>query len=194
MNVDDDPIALLERWLDEAQDRDPEHFNAMALATAGADARPSVRFVLARGFGPRGLRFFTSYSSRKARELGENAFASGALYWPALGRQARIDGTVGKLAEEESDEYFDARPRGHQLGAWASEQSDEIDAYETLDERYAHFQERFEGESIARPHSWGGYLLKPQRIEFWERRPNRMHQRIEYRRAEAGWIARRLQP
>jgi len=166
----------------------------MCLATADTQARPSARLVLLRGLDDRGLRFFTSYLSRKGRELTENPHAAAVLYYPNLGRQVRIDGDVAPLSEDESDEYFDARPRGHQLAAWASEQSEPIENYEMLAERFSAFDQRFEDEPVPRPHSWGGYLLTPSRIEFWQNRPNRMHERTLYTRNASIWQKNLLQP
>ena len=166
----------------------------MCLATVGANDRPSARMVLLRGLDGRGLRFFTSYESRKGHELADKAFAAALLYWPWMERQVRIEGAISMLSESESDEYFDARPRGHQLAAWASEQSAPIESYAVLEERFAHFEQRFEGEAVPRPHSWGGYLLAPSYFEFWQGRANRMHERIEYKRSTNGWEMTRLQP
>jgi pyridoxamine 5'-phosphate oxidase len=189
-----DPIAALRRWVEEGQGDGDAAATPMVLATADSRGRPSARVVLLRGLEDRGLRFFTSYFSRKGRELTDNPFAAATFYWPQLERQVRVEGSAALLSEDESDAYFDARPRGHQLGAWASEQSAPIESREVLDERYAHFEERFEDTGVPRPHSWGGYLLVPSRIEFWQRRENRMHDRIEYVRDGRLWRATRLQP
>ncbi len=189
-----DPIALLARWIDDAGGGDKLEATAMCLATADRAGLPSARIVLLRGLDERGLRFFTSYQSRKGRELAENPQAAAVLYWPQLHRQARIEGAVTTLDNDESDEYFDARPRGHRIAAWASEQSAPLESYATLEERFAHFNERFEDDDVPRPHSWGGYILVPSRIEFWEGRPNRMHERILYTRCGSDWTATRLQP
>jgi pyridoxamine 5'-phosphate oxidase len=189
-----EPIALLSRWIDQAGGPSRIDAIAMALATADASARPSARIVLLRGLDGRGLRFFTSYESRKGCDLAENPRAAAALYWPQLERQVRIEGDVTKLTEEESDEYFNSRPRGHRLATWASEQSEPLEAYTLLEERFAHFEQRFEGTEVPRPHSWGGYLLVPSRMEFWEGRPNRMHERTLYTRKGNGWEITLLQP
>jgi pyridoxamine 5'-phosphate oxidase len=192
--VSDDPIVRLTEWIEQAGGATRIEAIAMCLATAGANDRPSARMVLLRGLDSRGLRFFTSYESRKGRELTENPFAAALLYWPWLERQVRIEGAVSMLSESESDEYFDARPRGHQLAAWASEQSAPVESHAVLEERFAHFEQRFEGEAVPRPHSWGGYLLVPSYFEFWQGRPNRMHERIEYQRSGNDWEMTRLQP
>jgi pyridoxamine 5'-phosphate oxidase len=187
------PFLELQRWIDEAVATGVTEL-AMSLATATLDGQPSVRFVLLRGADERGLRFFTSFDSRKGRELAENPCAAAALYWPQLERQIRVEGTVTPLSEDESDRYFDERARGHQIAAWASEQSAPIATRDVLDERFAHFEDRFRDENVPRPHSWGGYLLIPSRFEFWQHRPNRMHDRLEYSRSKNVWQIQRLQP
>lgn len=189
-----DPISKLVEWIDDAGGMEQIEAVAMCLATADAAGKPSARIVLLRGLDVRGLRFYTSYLSRKGRELTENPRAAAVLYWPHLHRQVRVEGEVSPLDEHESDEYFNARPRGHRVAAWASEQSAPLESYETLEERFAHFDARFEGEDVPRPHSWGGYLLVPSRIEFWQGRPNRMHERILYTGSANAWTAMRLQP
>ncbi len=194
--LDADPIVAFTRWLDEASAA-PEHLaepNAMALASVAADGRPSLRVVLLRGLDQRGLRFFTSYDSRKGRELIARPFAAATFWWPALERQVRVEGDVRRIDDDESDLYFASRPRGHRLAAWASEQSEPVESRAVLDERMAHFEERFAGEEIERPHSWGGFLLVPRSIEFWQGRENRMHDRLLYRREREGWVRVRLQP
>jgi pyridoxamine 5'-phosphate oxidase len=189
-----DPIAVLQHWIDDAGGMNAIEAVAMCLATADPWAHPSARIVLLRGLDEHGLRFFTSYGSRKARELAENPNAAAVLYWPALSRQVRVEGTVSALSEQESDAYFGSRPRGHQIAAWASEQSESLESYAILEERFAHFEQRFEDEEIPRPHSWGGYLLAPARVEFWQGRPNRMHERTLYSRDGATWQTVQLQP
>ncbi len=194
-SLTEDPVEALRTWLEAAYEhREIDEPNAMCLATAGAEGAPSARMVLLRGLDARGLVFFTSYLSRKGRELSENPRAAVVFHWRAMHRQVRVEGTVTQLPEDESDAYFASRPRGHQLSAWASEQGEPIDERAVLDERLEHFGARFEDEEVPRPHSWGGYVIAPQRVEFWQGRPNRMHDRIEYRRNERGWTRRRLQP
>lgn len=189
-----DPLDLLARWIDDAGGPDSLEAVAMCLATASASAQPSARIVLLRGVDVRGLRFFTSYQSRKARDLAENPRAAAVLHWPELHRQVRVEGDVTKLSDDESDEYFEARPRGHRIAAWASEQSEPLESYALLEERFAHFEQRFDGEDVPRPHSWGGYLLAPFRIEFWQGRPNRMHERVAYIKSVNAWSTILLQP
>lgn len=189
------PVEQLQRWLDEAyaDDRILEP-NAMTLATADREGRVSARIVLLRGLDTRGLRFYTSYFSRKGEQLLRNPRAAATFFWAELHRQARVEGGVTQLSEDESDAYFASRPRGHQLSAWASEQSAFIDDRATLAERMAHFDERFAGEDVPRPHSWGGYLIAPEYAEFWQGQPNRLHDRLVYERAAGAWTLRRLQP
>ncbi len=189
-----DPIDLLRAWIADAGGWERTETIAMPLATATLHARPSLRVVLLRGLDQRGLQFYTSYLSRKGREIEENPFAAALLYWPERGRQVRVEGRVTTLGEDESDAYFRARPRGHQIAAWTSEQSESLESRNILDERFAHLTLRFADEEIARPHSWGGYCLAPDRFEFWQNRPNRMHDRLEYVRNGQSWITRRLQP
>ena len=194
-SIDVDPMRTVRAWLDEAYALPSAgDANAMCLSTAGADGAPSSRIVLARGVDQRGIVFYTSYFSRKGRELEANPRAAALFHWPALERQVRIEGTVTLLSEDESDAYFASRPRGHQLSAWASEQSEPVERRETLEERMLHFDERFEGEEVPRPHSWGGYLLQPHYIEFWQGRANRLHDRLTCALGNRGWSVRRLQP
>jgi pyridoxamine 5'-phosphate oxidase len=189
-----DPFTLLARWIDDAGGSDSIEAIAMCVATADTRCRPSARIVLLRGVDERGLRFYTSYESRKGRELLENPYAAAVLYWPRLQRQVRVEGCVTQLSEAESDAYFGARPRGHRVAAWASEQSAPLESHEILEERFAHFEQRFEAEEVPRPHSWGGYLLVPSRFEFWTGRPNRMHERTLYTRQNSHWRESLLQP
>lgn len=188
------PFVRLGQWIEEAGGVNRVEAVAMCLATVGSEHHPSARMVLLRGLDERGLRFYTSYGSRKGRELLENPFAAAVFYWPWLERQARIEGSVSALAENESDDYFHSRPRGHQIAAWASEQSEPIEGGAVLAERYAHFEARFDGQDVPRPHSWGGYLLRPSLFEFWQGRPNRMHERVQFARAGQAWQVANLQP
>jgi pyridoxamine 5'-phosphate oxidase len=187
------PIAQLQRWLQDAHKAAVLEPNAMCVCTA-FEEQPSARIVLLRGLDERGLVFFTSYFSRKGRELATNPCVAALFYWPLLERQVRIEGHVDQVPEDESDAYFASRPRGHQIGAWASEQSEPVESREILDQRMLDYSERFEGEDVPRPHSWGGYVIRPHRFEFWQGRPNRMHDRLEFVRRAGSWSIRRLQP
>ncbi|MBU0601568.1 MAG: pyridoxamine 5'-phosphate oxidase [Gammaproteobacteria bacterium] len=188
-----DPIEQFRLWFADAGrvvERDP---NAMTLATVGADGRPSVRIVLLRGYGDDGFVFFTNYESRKGREIEANPHASLLLFWAALERQIRIEGTVSRVSEEESDAYFSLRPLGNRLGAWASPQSREIPDRQFLAARVDEFEARY-GAAPPRPQNWGGYRLRPESIEFWQGRADRLHDRLLYRRGTSGWARVRLAP
>lgn len=165
-----------------------------ALATADTSGHPSVRIVLVRAVDERGFVFHTNYKSRKGRELDANPHASLCFYWPTLDEQIRIDGTVTRLADDESDAYFNGRPRGSQLGAWASEQSAVLPSRETLESKYRAIEDRFRDKPVARPPFWGGYRLEPAQIEFWYGRPDRLHDRVLYSRGRDGWHIERLYP
>lgn len=166
----------------------------VALGTVDADGRPSVRMVLLRGVDERGFVFHTNYTSRKGRELDANPNASLCFYWPTLDEQIRIEGTVRRLPQDECDAYFDSRPRGSQLGAWASAQSQVLPNREQLEEEYRATELRFAGQTVPRPAFWGGYRLEPRRIEFWYGRPDRLHDRVVYTRESEGWRIERLYP
>jgi pyridoxamine 5'-phosphate oxidase len=166
----------------------------VALATVDAEGRPSIRIVLLRGADHRGFVFYTNYNSRKAVELGGNPHAALCLHWVALDEQIRIDGTVDRLPAAESDVYFASRPRGSQLGAWASDQSAVLASRETLEAKYRETERLFEGSEVPRPPFWGGYRLVPHRIEFWYGRPDRLHDRVVYLKDGALWRIERLYP
>jgi pyridoxamine 5'-phosphate oxidase len=189
-----DPIEQFRRWFDEALAADLHEPNAMTLATT-SDGRPSARVVLLKGFDERGFVFYTSYEGRKSRELEINPYAALVFYWGELERQVRIEGRVSRVSEEESDAYFAGRPRGSQLGAWASEQSRPVRDRGVLEERLRELEAEYEGREVPRPPFWGGYRVEPETIEFWQGRENRLHDRLIYRRSESGgWKRERLQP
>jgi pyridoxamine 5'-phosphate oxidase len=191
----DDPLDALARWIADASSAGAIEPNAMCLATVGASGRPSARMVLLRGLDAHGLVFYTSYLSRKGRELDTHPHAAATFWWPEIVRQVRIEGIALRLSDEESDAYFATRPRGHRLSAWASEQSEPVESRAVLEARLEHFAERFAGdEEIPRPHSWGGYRIVPDRIEFWQGRANRLHDRLLFERDGARWHIIRLQP
>jgi pyridoxamine 5'-phosphate oxidase len=172
-----DPHALFEEWLAEARLAEPNDPVAMALATADAAGRPSVRMVLMKGHDARGFVFYTNQRSRKGDELAANAHAALLFHWKSLRRQVRIEGRVEPVAEAEADAYFATRGRDSQLGAWASDQSQPLDARETFEARYQEMRARYEGKKVPRPPHWSGYRVVPQRIEFWNDRAHRLHER-----------------
>ena len=193
-----DPIAQFEDWFDDAQDAEVEEPNAMTLATAAPDATPSARIVLLKGVDERGFRFYTNYESRKGTELDQNPAAALTFWWAPLERQVRIEGPVERLPEEESTDYFHSRPRGSQLGAWASPQSRVVESRDELEENLEAVTEEYaDADVISRPAHWGGYLVRPLQIEFWQGRPNRLHDRLRYRRStpdDPDWTLDRLAP
>ena len=190
-----DPLSQFKSWYEHAVAAGLPEPEAMALATATPEGVPSVRFVLLKGIDERGVEFYTNYESRKGRELAANPRGALAVLWKPLQRQVRLEGPVEPLTPEESDAYFATRSRGSQLGAWASDQSTPIPDRDWLDARLAAAEAEFPGEDIPRPAYWGGYRLVPDAIEFWEGRPNRLHDREAFTRAPGGaWQAQRLSP
>ncbi|TAL02939.1 MAG: pyridoxamine 5'-phosphate oxidase [Rhodospirillaceae bacterium] len=191
----DDPLVLFQQWFAEAAAREPGLPEAMSLATATRDGRPSVRMVLLKGFATSGFVFYTNTHSRKGREIAENPFGALCLYWKSLSRQVRIEGPFSAVTVAEADAYFDSRPRDSQLAAWASLQSEPLAARATLLERFKAAQARYDGGPVPRPHQWSGYRLRPESIEFWQDISNRLHDRLVYERsADARWQWRRLYP
>ena len=189
-----DPLGLVRAWYEEAVAAGVPEADTMALATAGPDGRPSVRFVLVKGIDEKGLRFFTNHGSRKARELAANPCAAATFYWLLQQRSVRVEGPVERLPPADSDAYFASRSRGAQLGAWASAQSTVLRDREELEERVRAVAERFP-EEIPRPDHWGGYRLVPDAVELWQGRPDRLHDREQFLRAPDGaWRAERLSP
>ena len=182
-----DPFALFDAWFAEAQASEPNDPNAMALATADARGRIGVRMVLLKGHDPRGFVFYTNLESRKGGDLAANAQAALLFHWKSLRRQIRIEGPVAPVSDAEADAYFATRPRESQLGAWASDQSRPLDARATFEARLAEAAARFEGGAVPRPPHWSGFRVAPERIEFWQDRDYRLHERRLFTKADDGW-------
>ena len=191
--LDDDPIEQFRTWYEQAV-REVPLADAMALATVNEDGAPDARMVLLKGFGPQAFRFFTNLASAKATQLEANPHAALILYWRELDRQVRVRGTVERLAEATSDEYFANRPREAQIGAWASPQSEPMPDRAALDARVEEAANRFSGGAVPRPDFWGGYALRPEQIEFWQGQAARLHDRFLYTREDGGWRLERLAP
>jgi pyridoxamine 5'-phosphate oxidase len=193
-----EPIEMFERWLQQSVDAGVHEPNAMVLATSTPDGRPSSRMVLLKGVGPEGFVFFTNQSSRKGDELAANPHCALLFPWHPLERQIRVEGVASVLTDAEVEAYFHSRPRGAQLGAWASAQSRPVASRADLAAAYAKVQERFGGEpddgEIPVPPEWGGYRVRPEAVEFWQGRPGRMHDRLVYTRDGDGWVTTRLAP
>lgn len=189
-----DPVVLFRRWFEDAERAGIRLPNAIALATASADGRPSIRHVLLRGIEDRGFVFYTNHGSRKGGELAENPRAALSIYWRELDRQISVTGDVSRVSDEESDAYFATRPRDARLGAWASRQSTELASRDELMERFAAFDAEYPGDQVPRPPFWGGYRIEPLTVEFWQGRQHRLHDRFQYERAGDGWTIRRLSP
>jgi pyridoxamine 5'-phosphate oxidase len=189
------PYILFEKWFQEALKVKALDANAMALATVSSAGKPSLRTVLLKGYDSKGFIFYTNYQSHKGTDMAARPVASLLFFWPQLSRQIRIDGPVKKVPDWESDEYFQTRPRGSQLGAWASDQSRVIGNRELLEQQMKNLEKKYEGKVIPRPSHWGGYRVAPESIEFWKGRPNRLHDRLVYRRkGKDGWKRERLAP
>jgi pyridoxamine 5'-phosphate oxidase len=193
-DVDHDPVAQFHTWFQDAIDAGLHEPNAMILATATGEGKPSARTVLLKGYDERGFVFYTNYEGRKAGELETNPECALLFYWGELERQVRVEGTVSRISEQESDEYFASRPRESRLGAWASQQSRPVEDRSVLEERVRALETEYEGREIPRPPFWGGYRVEPGEIEFWQGRESRLHDRLVYRREDGAWRIERLQP
>jgi pyridoxamine 5'-phosphate oxidase len=194
-SINASPFKQFETWFNEALTANVLEPNAMTLATVSANNRPSARIVLLKGFTDQGFTFYTNYMSSKGKDLAENPYCSLSFFWPELERQVRIEGVSERVSAAESDAYFNSRPRESRLGAWTSPQSSAIASRQILEERYKTIEKEYAGQDvIKRPKQWGGYLVKPFLIEFWQGRPSRLHDRILYTLAEGSWKLSRLAP
>ena len=188
------PMEQFQLWLQAAIDSKISEPNAMTIATCTANGKPSARVVLLKEINKSGFVFFTNYLSRKGRELLENPFAALVFDWHSIERQVRVEGRVERLPVHDSDTYFNERPREAQIGAWSSQQSKILNNREELEQRQVSFEEKFNNRKIFRPSNWGGFILLPATIEFWQGRPGRLHDRLVYLRTEEGWTLHRLAP
>ncbi|HBI81412.1 MAG TPA: pyridoxamine 5'-phosphate oxidase [Bacteroidales bacterium] len=192
--VKSSPIEQFDYWLREAIESGIPEPNAMTLATSTFNGKPSARVVLLKHYDEKGLSFFTNYESRKAKNILQNPYGALVFFWPELERQVRIEGKIQKTSDAESDRYYSTRPDGSKIGAWASPQSSVIPNRKYLERLLADFEEEFKGKSIKRPPNWGGYILVPTLFEFWQGRPNRLHDRIQYSLINNQWEIERLAP
>lgn len=186
------PHEMLEFWLSEVEEL--HDFNAMVVSSVDASGQPHSRVVLLRGVNEEGLKFYTNYASHKGQELEQNNKVALNFFWPTVERQVRVEGELFKLSDAESDAYFNSRPRESQIGAWVSPQSSIIESREILNERFREFTDKFEGHPVPRPAHWGGYIIRPNFYEFWQGRPNRLHDRLTYRLQDGVWKISRMAP
>ena len=189
-----DPFQLFDEWFAEAQASEPNEPEAMAVATTGKDAQPSVRMVLLKAHGPEGFTFYTHEQSAKGEDLAENPRAALLFHWKSLGRQVRIEGPIESVPDAEADAYFASRGRDSQIGAWASDQSRPLDSRATLKQRFEDMGRRFDGQDVPRPPHWGGYRVVPRTMEFWSHRPHRLHERRQFVLADDAWTEGLLYP
>lgn len=192
--IDADPVVQFGNWFKQAVDGHAREANAFVLSTVGNDMKPSARILLLRDFNENGFVFYTNYNSRKSQNIAENPNACMTFFWPELERQVRIEGRIVKQSAAESDLYFANRPRSSRLGAWSSPQSEIIADRKALDDILADIEKKFEGKDVPRPDWWGGYVLIPDHIEFWQGRPSRLHDRIAYMKSGNNWKTVRLAP
>jgi pyridoxamine 5'-phosphate oxidase len=194
-DLNENPIVQFENWWQQAVESKIEEPNAMALATCDASGKPSARIVLLKEIKDNGFVFFTNYQSRKGKEIEENPFVSLLFFWKELERQVRIEGKIKKIPAAESDEYFNSRPPESRIGAWSSPQSNVINSRDTLQKNVEKYASQFGTKNIPRPEFWGGYIVEPQRIEFWQGRPGRLHDRLQYSLTKNNeWTIKRLAP
>ena len=193
-DAEPNPFNQFRQWFDQALAAHLPEPNAMTVATATSDGKPSARMVLLKDFDERGFVFYTNYTSYKGQQLAENPQAALVFWWAELERQVRIEGRVEKISERQSDEYFYSRPFSSRLGAWVSDQSQVIDSRGVLNERLQKLQNEYENQEVPRPSHWGGYRVIPSLIEFWQGRPSRLHDRLNYRLRDGSWLIERLSP
>lgn len=193
-DVKSNPTEQFSDWWNEAVSSQIEEVNAMTLATATTDGIPSARIVLLKGFSEEGFKFYTNYDSHKGAELAQNSRAALVFFWKELERQVRVEGAVEKVSEEDSEAYFKTRPEASKIGAWASPQSATIDGRNIIEENMLKYKEKFGEENIPKPPHWGGYIVKPVKIEFWQGRRSRLHDRIQYTLQSANWKIERIAP
>ncbi len=191
--MNNDPFEDFAQWFEHARTSGFIEPNAMTLATADANGKPSARTILLRGWDREGFTFYTNYESRKGNDISANPHVALLFFWDKLSRQIRIEGSIEKITPGESDAYYESRPRGHRLGAWVSAQSRLIGGRDELDAKMNEIEARYPGD-VPRPEYWGGYRVRPERFEFWEGRPNRLHDRLVYRRDGELWLVERLAP
>lgn len=189
-----EPIGQFSIWWDEAVESQIDEVNAMTLATANKDGRPSARIVLLKGFDEKGFVFFTNYQSAKGKEIMENPRVTLLFFWKELERQVKIEGTISKISDAENDEYFNSRPEQSKIGAWTSPQSQPIENREWLESNWKKYAEEFNGKTVPRPPHWGGYIVVPDLMEFWQGRPGRLHDRIVYTKENGKWKIGRVAP
>ncbi len=194
INSDKKPIELFQEWFEEAKKSEINDPNAMNLATISSDGKPSSRIVLLKSYDDKGFVFYTNSNSKKGRAIQNNDSVALNFHWKTLQRQIRIEGNVSQISNAEADEYYNSRPLGSRIGAWASIQSEELDKRTTLTKRVEEFEKKFSGNDVPRPPHWNGYLVTPVLIEFWQDMPFRLHDRLEFRKENERWLTRKLYP